>query len=103
MTKFTVSMILIALFAALFVSVSLFLIPDTAEAGPTKIEIQYWKYTCIDFDGRVCVKPIWVKKTTKYQTRWHKWFGKHPHRVRKTVERLPDIRDEVPNCSECSF
>jgi len=96
-TIITIALVMILTFAFVFIVI------QTAEAGYTKKVIKWWYYQCYDIDYNECTPLLIIRNTRKYETRWHKMFGKHPHGRKHIYKKQDDVLQFEVGCSLCDF
>ena len=80
-----------------------FIIAKNADAGPTKIIIDWGWYKCSELETNVvCIPWSLISQRTEVEGWWHKRFGKHPHGVKWVFRDHDPVHQWVLSCSQCN-
>ncbi len=77
--------------------------PENAEAGPTRMTVHSYRYTCLEQGSGITCETGVVVTITAEESFFHKWLGRHPHNFDILISTGPDRVEFAVSCSECSF
>lgn len=93
----------IILITAIVASIGIATFIQNADAGPTKIIIDWGWYKCSELETNiVCIPWSLISKRTEVEGWWHKRFGKHPHGVKWVFVDHDPVHEWVLSCSQCN-